>query len=88
MTILEEVSFNLKMPQGKVQEVIRSFNNGLRYYINNPLESKGKIKIDGLMNFKIRQRSVEKMIELGKNVEYYEQIFNIIKNERQRNKKI
>lgn len=88
MTIAEEVAYNLKIPKERVELVIRSFNDGLRFYVNNPLESKGKIKIDGLMNLKIRKRSVLKMIELEKgNKEYYEKLLNII-NERQTSKKI
>lgn len=83
MTHAQEVAYQLKIPKELAELVIRSFNQGLSYYLNHPDEAKGKIRIDGLCTFNVREMSLKKRIYKNTHNEHHEKVLdNLLKNKR------
>lgn len=99
--IITSLARKHKLPEEQVELIIRSFYDGLRYYLSNPLESKSGIMIHNLVTFYINQKRVLKEIErvkvkkdyfkeskgLNNNLEFLTQLLeNTYKYERQKEK--
>jgi len=84
MTEAQEVAFRLKKNPEMVNTVIQSFIQGLSFYLRNPDIAKGKIRIDGLCTFSIREASLGKTGSEEKK-EYHEKILNNIEKHRRKN---
>ena len=72
--IFDRVARKHKIPRELVELVYKSFVDGIRYYLTNPLVSKTVIKIPLIGSFKMTKRSVEnnkQNIELIQ--DYYQQ---------------
>lgn len=88
--------FNLEEKQTKL--IIDSFWNGLRKYLTNPLESKGRIIIPHIGTFNISKTSVDTMknkleqkevkrLQTVRSIDFYTELANVLKtNERQARK--
>lgn len=83
MTIAEDIAYRLKVPVSTVELAIQSFNRGLSHYLNHADEAKGKIRIDGLCTFNVRETTLKKRVHNGTQTEYHEKILiNLQQNKR------
>lgn len=83
--IAEEVAYKLKIPVERAELVIRSFNQGLNYYLKHPEEAKGKIRIDGLCSFTVREFTLHKRIHNNTKKEYHEKILQNLQQNKRKN---
>lgn len=58
-SIFKEVAKKKKIPEEQVRLVYKSFIDGVRFYITNPMTSKTVIRVPGIGAFKITKRSAE-----------------------------
>jgi nucleoid DNA-binding protein len=91
-----EKEFNLE--QKHVKLIVDSFWSGLRKYLTNPLESKGRIIIPHIGTFNISKVSVDrvknkleqkeiKRLQTVRSIDFYTELANVLKtNERQARK--
>ena len=61
--IIETLARKHDMPEEQIKLIIRSFYDGLRHHLSNPLESKSGVMIHGLMTFYINEGRMKKEIE-------------------------
>lgn len=61
--ILQQLAHKHNLPEEQIELIIKSFYNGLRHYLSNPLESKSGIMIHDLITFKINVNRLKKEIE-------------------------
>lgn len=85
MTTIEDVAFRLKIPKEKVELVVRSFHQGLSYYLNRPAEAKGGIRLDGFGTFKQRESALRKRIHKGTEKPVHHSILESIQKNRRKN---
>ena len=98
--ILKELSQKHHLPYSQVKEIIDSFYDGWKYYLMNPMESKGGILINGFVNTYIDPKKITNFIERRKmgmkksrhsipSDDFYNELLNYKKTyERQKSKRV
>lgn len=64
--LILELARELKMSPGKVEEICRSFHDGLRELLLKPEEVKGGIMIEGFLTFSLKEQKLKRAVEISK----------------------
>lgn len=86
--LIKKVADRLDLPEDQVKLVVDNFWSGIKSYINNPHETKEGILINEYFKFKLRIRSVYRMVyktpdkaqeRTGYPIQYWKDILDNIK---------